>query len=156
MKQAITPTGEVDIIVEHKNGTMEVHHFKNALLDKGRQALASSLANEIGDEFEFFINRMLFGDNGTASGVPKFVNSSRTGLFGVVRVNKPVIASIDPNNTSQVVFTSVISFDEGNGFTLNEMALQMANGDYYSMTTFEGIAKNSTMQLTWNWRLAFV
>lgn len=149
--------GTIEMLVEDQDGLIIEHRcFDNATLESGRQALASSLANDIGNEFNFFITRMLFGDGGTSGGVPKFVNTNRNGLFGTTRVNKPVIQSIDPNAPSQVIFTSVISFSEGNGIALNEMALQMNTGDLYSMATFADISKTSSVQITWNWRISFI
>jgi hypothetical protein len=149
--------GEVELLKTWKNGKEEKIIFPNAILRKGREALAASLANEYGTNYDFFITRMLFGDGGTsADGQPRYVDSHRNGLFGTTVVNKPIISTIDPNNASQVVFTSTISYDEGNGFVLNEMALQMNTGDLYSMTTFGGVTKSSIMQMTWTWRLSFV
>jgi phage-related tail fiber protein len=149
--------GEVELLKTWKNGKEERIIFPNAILQKGREALAASLANEYGTNYDFFITRMLFGDGGTsADGQPRHVDSHRNGLFGTTVVNKPVISTIDPNNASQVVFTSVITYDEGNGYVLNEMALQMNTGDLYSMTTFGGVTKSSIMQMTWTWRLSFV
>lgn len=155
-KELTSPKGQIEAIVEYDDGRKEELHFDNAVLRLGRQALASALANQIGDSYEFFISRMIFGDSGTNGGVPKFVNTSRNGLFGVTRVNKPIIANIDPDTPSQAVFTSVVTFQEGNGFALNEMALVMENGDLYSMATFPDLNKTSSMQITWNWRLSFV
>ena len=157
IETSVRPQGQIEMIVQEADGSI-IHKecFHNAVLEKGRQALASSLANEVGDDFNFFISRMLFGDSGTSGGSPKFVDTDRNGLFGVVRVNKPVITTIDPTAPSQVIFTSTVAYSEGNGFTLNEMALQMNTGDLYSMATFPGIAKTSSIQVTWNWRLAFV
>jgi hypothetical protein len=99
---------------------------------------------------------MLFGDGGTADGSTKFVATSRNGLFGITQASKPVVASVDPNIPSQVIFTSVIAFSEANGAVLNEMALQMASGNLYSMVTFPDLTKTAQMQITWNWRLTFV
>lgn len=148
--------GNIEMIITHANGQKEKHAFANAVLHYGREALASVLANNIGDEFNFNINRMLFGDGGTSDGVPKFVNSDRDGLYGVTRANKNVIATIDPAIPSQVVFTSVLGFDEANGTTINEMALRMANGHLYSMATFPDQNKTSSIQITWTWRISFV
>jgi hypothetical protein len=77
-------------------------------------------------------------------------------LFGVTRVSKPVISTIDPNISSQVIFTSVITKEEGNGYPLNEMALKMANDDLYSMVTFPDLNKTNSMQIVFNWRISFV
>ena len=148
--------GNIKATIEYKNH-IEVIEFKNTVLSLGREALASSLANQIGEDFDFYISRMLFGDGGTTGDVPKQVQVDRDGLFGTVQTSKPVIANIDVNNPSQVIFTSVIPYDDpSNGSVLNEMALQMHNGDLYSMATFPGISKTSQMQITWNWRLSFI
>lgn len=163
MKEAMGCRGDVQIVVE-KRGRVEVVEFRNTILSSGREALALSLANRIGGDFDFFVSRMLFGDGGATGGVPKTVQANRTALFGTTRVAKPVVANIDPNNGSQVVFTSVVSYDEGNGFEINEMALQMhgsvvPNGNapsLYSMATFPGISKTPLMQLTFNWRISFI
>jgi hypothetical protein len=163
MNESMGCRGDIQMIVETK-GRLEVVEFRNTILRTGREALALSLANRTGGDFDFFVSRMLFGDGGAVSGVPKSVPTDRIALFGTTRVSKPVIANIDPNNGSQVSFTSVVSYDEGNGFNLNEMALQLHGsvpygGDspsLYSMATFPGISKTSLMQLTFNWRISFI
>ena len=156
MTEGLQCRGDVEVLVDYSWGGAERLAFRNTILRKGREALAMSLANRIGDDFDFFINRMLFGDGGVVGTSPKTVQTDRNGLFGTTRVSKPVVANIDPNNGSQVVLTSVVSFDDGNGFSLNEMALQMKSGDLYSMATFPGITKTQQMQITWNWRLSFI
>lgn len=152
----IKPCGFVQAIIDYESGEREIIEFPNSVVNKGREALAASLAREIGDGFSLYVNRMLFGDGGTVDGSKKFVASNRNGLFGITQASKPVVASIDPNIPSQVVFTSVISKSEANGAVLNEMALQLANGNIYSMVTFGDLTKTSQMQITWNWRLSFV
>lgn len=149
--------GDVEVSIEFRDGSSETLEFRNTILRKGREALVLSLANKVGDDFDFFISRMLFGDGGVVGSAPKSVPTDRNGLFcGAPKVSKPVIANVDPNNGSQLILTSVVSFDEGNGSTLNEMALQMNNGDLYSMATFPGVTKTQQMQITWNWRLSFI
>jgi len=156
MNSEIKPQGCVEAIIEYQNGDKKIIQFKNAVLNKGREALAASLANEVDAVFSYYVNRMVFGDGGTSGGVTKFVNTNRNGLFGTTQASKPVISAVDPNIPSQVVFTSVISYSEANGSVLNEMALQMASGDFYSMVTFPDLNKTPQMQLTFNWRLSFV
>lgn len=148
--------GTVQRIIEYKDGTKEVFEYKNTVLRNGREALARSLANDVSDIYEYYINRMLFGDGGTSGGTLKTVETQRNGLFGITRASKPVISTVDPSIQTQVVFTSVLTFDDANGFALNEMALQMANGNLYSMVTFADLNKTSNIQVTFNWRLSFV
>lgn len=152
----IIPKGEIFYTIEFSDGSIENKYVKNTVLRKGRNALASSLANQIGDRYEYFISRMIFGSSGTSGGVPKFVNEERNGLFGITQANKTIISNVDPQIPYQSIFTSVLTFQEANGVTLNEMALVMNNGDLYSMATFPDLNKTSQMQITWNWRLSFV
>lgn len=148
--------GTVERIITHLDGRVERDEIKNTILKLGREALAKSLANSISSTYDYYINRMIFGDGGTSGGTLKYVDTQRTGLFGITRASKPVISTVDPTISSQVVFTSVLSFDDANGYALNEMALQMANGDLYSMVTFADLNKTASMQITFNWRLSFV
>lgn len=151
----IQPKGSVEIVLHFRDFTKKIQ-FHNTVLLKGREALAASLANNIGSSYDFFISRMLFGDGGTSGGVPKHVGTERNGLFGITRAVKPVLATIDPNLASRVIFTTILSSEEANGYTLNEIALQMNNGDLYSMATFADLNKTSAMQITFNWSLTFV
>lgn len=148
--------GTIEGIIEYKDGSKEIIKFNNTILKTGRSALASCLANKIGNDFDFFINKMVFGDGGSSGSVPKKVNDNRTSLFGSAVIVVPVISNINPDNPTQVIFTSTIKFEDGNGYNLNEMALQMNNGDFYSMATFAGYSKASNMQITWIWRLTFI
>lgn len=156
LHEGLKTKGDVQAIIEYKSGEITTIEFPNTVLTTGREALAAGLAHNIGEQFNFYITRMLFGDGGTAGGSVKYVNASRNGLFGVTRASKPVIATVDPNITSQVIFTSVIPFDEANGYALNEMALKMANNNLYSMVTFPDLTKTSQIQITFNWRISFV
>jgi len=97
--------GDVQAIVERKDGAKEVIEFRNTILQTGREALALSLANMIGDDFDFFVNRMIFGDGGTTGGSPKVVSADSTGLSAAARVHTPVVANIDAATGTQVIFT---------------------------------------------------
>jgi len=154
--EGLKPCGFVQVIIDYESGERKIVEFQNTILTRGREALASCLARDVGDGFNFYVNRMLFGDGGTADGSTKFVATSRNGLFGITQASKPVIASVDPNIPSQVIFTSVIAFSEANGAVLNEMALKLATGNLYSMVTFPDLTKTAQMQITFNWRLSFV
>jgi hypothetical protein len=156
MNEDVKTFGYVYGVIEYLSGEKTSFEFKNTVLTKGREALASSLANNFTGEYNFYISRMVFGDGGTSGGSKKHVNTNRNGLFGTTRASKPVISSVDPNMPYQAIFTSVLRFDEANGYALNEMALRMGNEDFYSMVTFPDLNKTSEMQITFNWRLSFV
>jgi hypothetical protein len=154
ISESIHPIGEVERIVEFANGSKEIISFKNTILKLGRIALANALGHNLGPDYLFYINEMIWGSNGTTGGAPKFVNSERTGLFGPTALSKPVVSTVD---STRVIFTSVIPFNSGiEPVTLNEMALVMASRELYSMVTFPDLTKTSSMQITWNWSISII
>lgn len=150
--------GEVEIIINYEDNTFEQKKMlcKNAVVKTAKEASVLGLVNQIGTSWQFYIDKMIFGINGTSSGTPKVVEDSRNGLFGTTLLSKSVSSTVNSSSSTQAIFTAVIAFSEGNGNTINEMALQMKNGDLYSMVTFTGIAKTSAMQVILNWRLSFI
>jgi hypothetical protein len=153
----IKARGDVQMIINYSCGKQEIIEFPNTVLNKGKEALAISLGNKFTGEFNYYINRMIFGTGGVAGGSLKYVDSSRNGLFcGSPVATKPVISALDPNVTSQVIFTSVLATSDAVGEVINEMALQMATGDLYSMVTFPNLTKTDQMSIIWNWTLSFI
>lgn len=149
-------SGEVAITIDYKNGNKEFILYRNKILRTGRIDIAKTLGNEIGGSFQFFVTAMAFGGEGTIGGVPRVIDDTREGLFGATLLTKGVISRINDDNPTQVSFTSVVTFDELVGETINEMALQLKNGDYFSMVTFGNIVKTSSMQLTLNWYITVI
>jgi len=157
LNQTLSQHGELEVLIEYINGKKERRYIPNTILRTAKNAHAKSITNQIGTEFEFFVDRMLFGTNGTTGdNTPRFVEDFRNGLFGPVLLVKPIISSVNTDAQNQAIFTAVVVFDEGNGNVLNEMALQMRNNDLYSMVTFGGITKTSSMQLVFNWKISII
>lgn len=152
----VSPVGTVFYTIDYLDGLQVKGSFKNTVLRTGKIALAKLLAHQEDDPFSFYIDQMVFGTNGAVASTPKFVEETRTGLFGATLLSKNVIASIDSSAPTSVILSSVITYSEGNGNTLNEMALVMGNEEFYSMVTFPGIGKTSNMQLTWDWVISFM
>ena len=153
--EIITLKGEVTIEIDYGDHK-ETRVIPNTVLLGGKGAVIASLANDIGGSFTNYIDRMVFGDGGEESGVPKQVKASYTTLFGQTRAQVSATPSRPPDVVNQVTFTSVLTTSHANGFTLNEAALQMGNGSLFSLVTFSGIPKTSTMTLTFNWSMTVV
>lgn len=139
-----------------QDGKVTTKKFNNKVLRSGRIALAKALANDFGADYEYFVTGISFGSGGTLGGSPRFVDDTREGLFGPTIITKPVISSINPDIPTQVTFTSVLTFEEAVGDVVNEMALKLRSGDYFSMVTFGDITKTSSMQLTFNWHITWL
>ena len=57
----IRPIGTVERIVEYLDGTKEESVFiPNTVLRRGKAALAKCLANDLGGNFTFYIDKMVF------------------------------------------------------------------------------------------------
>lgn len=155
--EVIHSSGIVSLDIEYADGRKEHREVKNKILRQGRINLVLALANQFNStSFDFFITGISFGSGGTVGGTPRYVDDTRDGLFGPTVITKPIIATVNPDFPTQVTFTSVIAFDEAVGSIINEMALQMASGDYFSMTTFGDITKTSAMQMVYNWRISMI
>ncbi len=148
--------GCVDITIEDKAGNKERRHVKNAVLRTGRMALVKTITNETGDYPTYYVLRMIFGVNGTDGGQVKIVNPTRTALFGPEVADRPVVSSIDSTNPTQAIFTTVLRYEDANGYSLNEMALVLNSGDLYSMATFADLNKTDQIQITFNWRINYI
>lgn len=155
-ESTITGCGKVDINIEYTDGSHKLIKVNNTILRAGKVAMASVLTNDINDAFDFYIESMVFGTNGTSGGTPKFVDENRSGLFGTTLLTKPVLSSIDTAAPTTAILTSVIPHGEGNGSALSEMGLKMKSGDLYSMLSFPDLNKTSSMQLTFNWRISIL
>ena len=152
----VASIGLVNGVIHDKNGTIRTIDFKNTVLVGGRSSVVNCLTNNIGSSFNFYVSRMIFGDGGVDGSTLRYVNPERTGLFGITRATKTVIASIDQSNPTQAIFTSVLGFDDANGYGLSEMALVLNNDTLYSMATFPTLSKTSDIQIVWNWRINFI
>jgi hypothetical protein len=151
-----TCQGFYEIEIKNLDGEITKIERKNTVLRTGRLALVKVVTNELGSYSSLYINRIIFGNGGTSGGQPKFVDVNRTGLFGATVLDKTVISSIDPTNSTQAIFSTVVTYSDANGYTLNEMALVLNDGTLYSMATFGDIAKTSSMQITFNWRINYI
>lgn len=156
INDCVRSVGEVEIRLRHRGGREDVVLVKNAVVNAARNAQANALCNQIGSSFQFYVDRMIFGTNGTLGGAPKVVEASRNGLFGPTLVSKQVLSAVNPNALNQAMFTAVMGFDEGNGSIINEMGLLMKSGDLYSMATLGGISKDSTVQVIFNWKISML
>lgn len=148
--------GDVECIIDYLDGRQERTEYVNTVLNGGKSNLAKSLAGDIGSAFLYYVCKMQFGGGGTVGGVPRYVEASRNGLFGAVLIRKNTTATIDPLTPTTVVFTAILAFGDLVGQTINEMGLEMADANLYSMVTFGDITKTSSMQVTWNWKLSFI
>ena len=148
----IEAIGNVYLTVLNDNGTTAKVKIKNKVLNTGVLAMVKALSNSFGGDFNLYISRMLFGTNGTSSGTPKVVEETRTGLFGTTAAAKSVVSNISVDG-KRISFSATLLKTDMVGETLNKMALELADGNLFSMTTFGDISKTNTMQLTWDWEI---
>lgn len=149
----IKPKGFIEARIKYRNtNEIKILKFNNQTLNSGKEFLCNCLL----EKSPLFISNMLFGDGGTDKGEPKEIQAFQENLNGVVRIKKQVIAQIDPEVSTQAVFTIIIGENECNGITLNEMALELSNEKLFSLSTFADLNKTDDMEITWSWFVCFV
>ena len=76
------------------------------------------------------------------------------GLFMLILLS--TLISCQSEKDKQLNEKSSLTFDDAVGYSLSEMALQLADESLYSMATFGDIAKTSGMQITYHWSISVV
>lgn len=153
MIDLIRPKGFIQAKITCKDtGSSNIIKFNNQVLNNGKKFLATCLL----DGPKPHITHMLFGDGGTFNGEPKEVPPTQDKLYGITRVKKSVIAQVDPEVPTQVIFSVIIDENEGNDFPLNEMGLELSDGSLYSLSTFADLNKTDQMEITWSWFILFI
>lgn len=156
MKENIKTIGQINLKINHICGKREQRTFYNQLLNGGRKYLISNLIERSPSQ-PIFIKNILFGNGGTTNGDDlQQVSPERETLFGVTKLKKQVVAQVNPDIPTQLLFTVVISEAEGNDFTLNEMGLELSDGTLFSLATFQDFNKTDQMELIWSWSVWFV
>src|SRR6185437_416730 len=108
VNEFIKQRGEVEVVIDHRDGRRERFVVKNAILMTAKNAQANALCNNIGQTYQFYIANMIFGTNGPLNGAPKVVSASQNGLFGPTLVSKQVMSTVNPQMLNQTIFTAVI------------------------------------------------
>jgi hypothetical protein len=146
--------GFIEAKITHKNtDRIDVIKFNNSVLTGGKTYLARCLLEE---PTKLHVAHMLFGDGGTTNGNPKEVSPFQDKLFGVTRIKKPVIAQVDHEMPTQVIFSVIVTDNEGNDFPLNEMGLELSDGTLFNLSTFADLNKTDQMEIAWSWFVCFV
>lgn len=148
----IRPKGFIEARIKYKDGRIEILRFKNQVLNTGKQFLAKCLL----EGSKLNIAHILYGDGGTVDGNPKEVSPDQDKLYGVTRVKKKVVAQIDTEMPTQVVFSAIVEYEEGNEFPLNEMGLELSDGTLFSLSTFNNFNKTDQMEIGWSWVVCFI
>jgi len=154
MRDLVESKGFIKAKITHKDtGKTELIQFNNTILDGGKAFLAKCLLEEYP---KLHIKHMLFGDGGTVDGEPREVSPMQDKLNGVTRVKKTVVATIDSEMPTQLIFSVIIGENEGNNFPLNEMALELSDGTLFNLATFSDLNKTDQMEISWSWFVCFV
>ncbi len=153
MKDLVKSRGFIEGKITYKNtDEIKTVRFDNTILAGGKEFLAKCLLE---DAPKLHITHMLFGDGGTVNGNAKIISPTQDKMFGVTRVRKPVVAQVDPETPTQIIFSVVVNEEEGNDFPLNEMALELSDGTLFNLSTFADLNKTEQMEIAWSWFVCF-
>lgn len=146
--------GCVKIKIEEDDKPIISLNYNNKVLNKSKSLFADAI---ISGKLPF-IEKMLFGDEGWdhEKNEKKEVDENRTSLFGITRASKKVIGQKDSEVSNQAIFTATLEKEDAVGISLSEMALQLSNGELYSMLTHPEFNKTDKMKLTFSWEIYYI
>jgi len=154
MQDKILVRGHIIGKIRYLNGSVEHFDFPNTVLNCAKVRMADFLINE--SPKPIHITHVLFGDGAFEAGEKKEPSPTRTSLFGIVRANKKVVRQVDPEIPTQLIFSITLENEDANGHVLNEMALQMNDGELFSISTFPNLTKTDDFAVDWLWIVNFV
>lgn len=137
------PVGIFEIRVLDRAGNTIQHAVeRNLIVNGGYNAVARLLG---GDVTGRSINRIAFGDNGTA---PAEDNTSLT---------NPVFKTVAPSypSTGEVAFAWELDYSEANGKNIREFGLFCVNNTMFSRKARSVIQKTADIRLEGTWRVLF-
>lgn len=154
MESTVKPVGQLEIIItDVDTGEVVSTETKNTVLTGGKSLLSQLLTNDYGSS-DYYVDTMVFGSGGEDGNNPKAVDPSRTTLYNQT-LAVAATGNWDSSTPTRARFTAVIGSGSANGTTINEAALRTADGNLFSMTTFSGLSKTSSLQFTLNWTIVF-
>lgn len=136
--------------------------FPNTVLRSGRRLLAAAMGgNLLGQSFDAYISQMAFGVGGlnNLNQVIRVPETATTFLGGVGNILDvvPVKAVMVPGDSPSVVFTGVLPKNAtSNGQRITQIGLIMANGSFYSISTWGGFEKAVNVSASMSWRLTWL
>lgn len=136
--------------------------FPNTVLRSGRRLLAAAMGgNLLSSGFDAFINRMAFGNGGTdmSNRAIKVPETATTFLGGASNIKDvvPTKAIMGQGDAPSVTFNSLLPQSAlSNGTRVTQIGLMMANDSFYSITTWGGFEKDSSVSNSISWRLTWL
>jgi hypothetical protein len=141
--EQIAPVGIFEIKVFDRAGNLVQHAVeRNLIVNGGYNALARLLGGDVANRS---IDRIAFGDNGTAPA------EGNTGL------TNPIYKEVTPSypSTGEVAFAWELDYAEGNGKNIREFGLFTVGTVLFSRKARSVIAKTSDIRLEGTWRVLF-
>lgn len=153
MIETINTEGIVEfVITNEETGEIVLKEKKNTVLTIGKSILARTLANDLTSLV--YVSHMVFGQGGESGNIPRVVDPGRSSLFNSITGTQVAVASgWSSDYPTRVTFSASLGSSIANGYVINEAALQLSNGDLFSMITFGGLTKTSSLSFTLNWTI---
>jgi len=156
MNDIVQANGYVDLTLRNlDDGTTKQERIKNTVLMGGKTVLAKALS-QIYEEYDFFIDKMVFGSGGKSGSSIKTIDPSATTSLFHQEFEIAAVNGWDIDYPNMARFTGTIgSATPGYTLDLNEMGLMTSSGQLFSMVTFSGFTKSSSIEFTLNWTIVF-
>jgi hypothetical protein len=147
-------TGQIELVV--RRGDVEVLRIavKNTIVYGGRTALLLLLQQALGGPAAMggTPGHLVPGTNGTPPTVGDLALGAPLGGSDQIALTAPNLSVNGPSG--EIVVTGTLSTTQGNGSTLREVGLVLANGDLFARQVHPAVSKTALLTVTYTWRVA--
>lgn len=146
--------GQIQLTIRHADGRVRRIVVKNTITYAGCNALLFLLAQSSGNAADWKLARLIPGRNATPPTVGDLaVIDPVASPDQVVLTNPDLVVS---TATGELVVTGTLQTSQANGSTLREVGLVLANGWLFARQIHPAVDKDSSISITYTWRIAMV
>lgn len=143
-----------DLQLEVRKGSRVVRRIalRNTITYQGRNSLLYLLGQTIGTPGDWRMDRLVPGTNGTPPTVGDIAMGAPLGISDQL-ILAPSNLTISPA-TGELIVVATLDTTQGNGSTLREAGIQLANGQLFARQVHPAVPKDALLTVTYTWRVA--
>lgn len=146
--------GQIELVVRRGDSVVRRIAVRNTITYVGRTALLQLLRQALGGASAMggSPGHLVPGTNGTPPTVGDIALGAPLGGSDQIALTDPNLSVNGPSG--ELVVTGTLSTSQGNGSTLREVGLVLANGDLFARQVHPAVSKTALLTVTYTWRVA--
>ena len=146
--------GQIEVVVRRDDRIVRRIAVRNTIVYVGQVALLQLLRQALGGSAAMggSPGHLVPGSNGTPPTVGDIALGAPLGGSDQIALTDPNLSLNSP--ARELVVSGTLSTSQGNGSTLREVGLVLANGDLFARQVHPAVSKTNLLTVTYTWRVA--